>query len=133
MSRAQEMAKKWTCDSCGVSTGRIDGEPVPLPEAWSNSAEGLFCLICRRERAAEAALDSAPSDSPVDARAKLRRAALIEFEVSRTPDHADGQIARACRTSVSAVTRARRRLQLPDPPPPSKAARRAKQRATASR
>jgi hypothetical protein len=122
MSRAQDLAKKWTCEGCGVSAGRIDGEPVPLPEVWSNSAEGLFCLICRRERAAEAALEAAPHDSPVDARAKLR-----------TPDQADGQIARACRTSVSAVTRARRRLQLPDPPPPSKAARRAKQRATASR
>jgi hypothetical protein len=132
VSSARSLAKKWTCDGCGVSTGRIDGGPVPLPEAWGSSAEGLFCLICRRERAAEAALDSAPSDSPVDARAKLRRAALIEFEVSRTPDQADGQIARACRTSVSAVTRARRRLQLPDPPPPSKASR-AKRRAASSR
>jgi len=129
MTPAPNLAKKWTCDGCGVSTSRIDGEQVPLPDAWSSSAEGLFCLICRRERAAEAALDSAPSDSPVDARAKLRRAALIEFEVSRTPDQADGQIARACRTSVSAVTRARRRLELPDPPPHSKASRRAKQTA----
>jgi hypothetical protein len=133
MSRARDLAERWTCDGCGVSASRIDGKPVPLPEVWSSSAEGLFCLICRRERAAEAALESAPSDSPVDARAKLRRAALIEFEVSRTPDQADGQIARACRTSVSAVTRARRRLQLPDPPPHSKASRRAKQTAAASR
>jgi hypothetical protein len=119
-------AKKWTCDGCGVSAGRIDDEPVPLPDAWDSTAEGLFCLVCRRQRAADAALASAPSDSPVDARAKLRRAALIEFEVSRTPEHADGIIARACRTSVSAVTRARRRLELPDPPPPSAAVRRRK-------
>lgn len=133
MSRARELAEKWTCDGCGVSAGRIDGEPAPMPAAWVSSAEGRFCLICRRDRAAEAALDSAPSDSPIDARAKLRRAALIEFEVSRTPDQGDGQIARACRTSVSAVTRARRRLQLPDPPPHSKASRRAKQTAAVSR
>lgn len=132
MSRAPGVARKWTCDGCGVSAARIDGEPVPLPAVWVSSPEGRFCLICRRERAAEAALEAAPSDSPVEARAKLRRAALIEFEVSRTPDHADGTIARACRTSVSAVTRARRRLELPDPPAPT-ASSRAKHRKAASR
>lgn len=117
---SQSSAKKWICGGCGVSAGRIDGESAPLPSSWVSSAEGLFCLVCRRERAAEAALDAAPSDGPVAERAKLRRAALIEFEVSRTPDHPDGTIARACRTSVSAVSRARRRLELPEPPPPSK-------------
>jgi hypothetical protein len=132
MSPTETLSKKWTCDGCGVSASRIDGEPVPLPDVWDSTAEGSFCLVCRRERAANAALESAPSDSPVDARAKLRRAALIEFEVSRTPDHADGIIARACRTSVSAVTKARRNLNLPDPPPTSKASR-AKQSAAASR
>jgi hypothetical protein len=132
MSSVKSMARKWTCEGCGVSASRIDGQPVPMPDTWASSADGLFCLICRRERAAETALDAAPSDSPVAARAKLRRAALIEFEVSRTPDHPDGVIARACRTSVSAVSRARRRLELPDPPPPSKASR-AKHRAAASR
>jgi hypothetical protein len=126
------LATKWTCDGCGVSAGRIDLEPVPLPAAWEESAEGCFCLVCRRQRAADAALDAAPGDSPVDTRAKLRRAALIEFEVSRTPEETDGTIARACRTSAAAVTRARRRLQLPDPPPPSPEAR-AKRRAVASR
>jgi len=132
MSATKSMAKKWTCGGCGVSAGRIDGESVPMPSTWVDTSEGVFCLICRRDRAAEAALDAAPSDSPVAARAKLRRAALIEFEVSRTPDHTDGIIARACRTSVSAVTRARRRLELPDPPP-SSAESRAKHRAASSR
>jgi hypothetical protein len=132
MSATQTLAKKWTCEGCGVSAGRIDGESVPMPGNWADTSEGVFCLICRRERAAEAALDDAPSDSPVATRAKLRRAALIEFEVSRTPDHTDGIIARACRTSVSAVTRARRRLELPDPPP-SSAESRAKRRAASSR
>lgn len=132
MSATQTLAKKWTCEGCGVSAGRIDGESVPMPDTWVDGSEGVFCLICRRDRAAEAALDAAPSDSPVAERAKLRRAALIEFEVSRTPDHTDGIIARACRTSVSAVTRARRRLELPDPPPTS-AESRAKRRGTSSR
>jgi hypothetical protein len=130
MSRG--LAKKWSCDGCGVSVGRIDGEPIPLPDSWASSEDGQFCLVCRRQRAADAALDAAPSDSPVETRAKLRRAALIEFEVSRTPDNPDGVIARACRTSVSAVTRARRRLELPDPPLPS-AESRAKRRRAASR
>jgi hypothetical protein len=128
----QALAKKWTCEGCGVSAGRIDGEPVPLPDTWAHSGDGILCLVCRRDRAAEAALAAAPSDSPVAERAKLRRAALIEFEVSRTPDHPDGIIARACRTSVSAVSRARRRLELPDPPTPSKASR-AKKSAAARR
>jgi hypothetical protein len=110
-------ARKWTCAECGVSAGHIDREPVPMPRAWVASGEGTFCLTCRRERAAEAALVTAPLDSPVATRAKLRRAALIEFEVSRTPDQSNGTIARACRTSVAAVGKARRRLELPEPTP----------------
>ena len=132
MSPTRSIAKKWTCAGCGVSASRIDGEAVALPDTWVASADGHFCLVCRRDRAAEAALEAAPSGSPVDARAKLRRAALIEFEVSRTPDNPDGVIARACRTSVSAVTRARRRLELPDPPPRT-AESRAKRRTATSR
>ena len=129
---AATAAKKWTCEGCGVSAGSIDGKPVPMPSVWVNSTEGIFCLVCRRDRAAEAALDAVPNDSPIAERAKARRAALIEFEVSRTPDHTDGIIARACRTSVSAVTRARRRLELPDPPPTSEESR-AKRRAISRR
>jgi hypothetical protein len=115
MTTATAVAKKWTCDHCGVSVSRMGGERVALPETWDSSDEGTFCLICRRERAAEAALDAAPSDCPIEQRAKLRRAALIEFEVSRRPDHGDGAIAKACRSSVSAVAAARQRLQLPAP------------------
>jgi hypothetical protein len=115
MSTATASAKKWTCDRCGVSVGRMDDTPVPFPEAWAHERSGTFCLGCRRDRAAQAALDAAPENSPIEARAKLRRAALIEFEVSRRPDHNDGTIARACRSSVSAVVAARNRLNLPAP------------------
>jgi len=107
-------AKKWTCDGCGVSVSRIDGERTALPDTWASSAEGRFCLVCRRERAASAALEAAPSNSTIDVRARLRRAAVIEFEVRRTPDHTDGVIAKACRTSAAAVAEARRRLRLPE-------------------
>jgi hypothetical protein len=131
MSRTPALAAKWTCDGCRVSASRIGGELVPLPDTWEISAEGSFCLVCRRARAAEAALAASPNDSPA-ARAKLRRAALIEFEVSRTPDQTDGTIARACRTSVAVVTQARRRLCLPDPAP-SEGGTRAKGRAAARR
>lgn len=118
MSRCGDLARKWTCGGCGVSTSRIDGEQAPLPDNWTSSAEGDFCLACRRQRAAEAALETAPDDSGRDARAKLRRAGLIEFEVSRTPDRTDGAIARACRSSAATVAAARRRMQLRDGPPP---------------
>jgi hypothetical protein len=109
-------AKKWTCDHCGVSVSQMGGESVELPDTWITSSEGTYCLICRRERAAQAALEAAPENSPLEERAKLRRAALIEFEVSRRPDHGDGAIAKACRSSVSAVAAARVRLKLPAPP-----------------
>jgi hypothetical protein len=108
-------AKKWTCEHCGVSISQMNGDRVELPGTWISCEEGTFCLICRRERAAQAALDAAPENSPLEERAKLRRAALIEFEVSRRPDHGDGVIAKACRSSVSAVAAARRRLDLPAP------------------
>jgi hypothetical protein len=115
MSTATITSKKWTCDQCGVSVSRMSGESVELPETWDSSGEGTYCLICRRDRAAQAALESAPENSPLEVRAKLRRAALIEFEVSRRPDHGDGAIAKACRSSVSAVAAARQRLKLPAP------------------
>ncbi len=111
MSRRSVTASKWTCAGCSVSVSRIDGAPAPLPDSWASSAEGDFCLTCRRQRAAEAALDAAPSDCDRDTRAKLRRAGLIEFEVRRTPDLTDGMIAKACRATAPAVSAARRRLQ----------------------
>src|SRR5664279_2748916 len=104
-------ARKWTCGGCGVSASQIDGSLVALPETWVSIKDGDFCLGCRRQRAAEEALEAAPGDSDRDTRAKLRRAGLIEFEVSRAPERADNSIAKACRSSVSAVAAARERLQ----------------------
>jgi hypothetical protein len=113
MSATAITAHKWTCGRCGVSVSRIGGEAAPLPKSWASSVAGDFCLACRRDRAGEAALDAAPTDSSNETRAKLRRASLIEFEVRRTPDRADNAIARACHTSVSAVTAARDRVRQP--------------------
>jgi hypothetical protein len=108
-------AKKWTCDHCGVTVRRLGGEKVELPESWSNSKEGTYCLLCRRERAAQAALAAAPKDCGREDRAKLRRTALVEFEIRRRPAHGNGEIAKACRSSVAAVVAARKRLKIPAP------------------
>jgi hypothetical protein len=108
-------AKKWTCDECGVSVSRVGGDRVELPTSWTASGDGTYCLICRRERAAQAALEAAPRTSGLEDRAKLRRAALVEFEIRRRPDHGNGEIAKACRSSVAAVVAARKRLKLPAP------------------
>ena len=118
MNRDQTKAKKWTCNQCGVLVSRIDGEATALPDSWARSADGLFCLSCRRERAADAALKSTASSSLAD-RARLRRTGLIEFEIRRTPDHSNGVIAKACRTSVLTVAQTRSRLRIPAPPPAS--------------
>jgi hypothetical protein len=107
MSAAPGTASRWTCDRCGVSFSRIDGARVPLPESWATGADGRFCLTCRRERAAEAALDAAPAGCSSEAKAKARRSGLLEFEVRRAPDRADNAIAKACHTSASAVAAAR--------------------------
>lgn len=112
-------AARWTCDSCAVSISRIDGGSAPLPTGWESTAEGLFCLLCCRTRAAEAALETAPKDSTRDERAKLRRAALIEFEVRRVPELPDNAIARACRSSAAAVAATRRRIGEREPDAPS--------------
>jgi hypothetical protein len=103
-------APKWTCAGCGVAASRSDGELTPLPASWESGGEGTFCLGCRRVRVAEAAVDSAPAAADREARARLRRAAIVEFEVLRAPDRPNGSIAKACRSSVPAVIAARRRL-----------------------
>jgi hypothetical protein len=113
MRSSSKNAAHWTCDGCGVNVSRAGGERIPMPEAWVRGTDGTFCLLCQRERAAQAALDAAPEDCTLQARAQLRRAALIEFEVRRRPGHTDGAIAKTCRASVSAVAAARRRLDIP--------------------
>jgi hypothetical protein len=106
-------APRWTCDSCGVSVSHAELAAVPLPSGWTTGPDGDFCLGCRRQRAAEAAVDGAPANTNRDTRVRLRREALVEFEVRRAPDRPDNSIAQACRTSASAVVTARQKLQLP--------------------
>ena len=109
MTTTPNTALKWTCDRCGVAESRMHGERVPLPDTWVDSAEGCYCLGCRRERAADAALETT-AEGDRGARAKLRRATLIQFEVQRTPDSTNNTIAKACRTTPAAVAAVRRDL-----------------------
>ena len=111
MSADQLTAQSWTCDGCGVSVSWSDGHRESVPETWVRSDSGCFCLRCRRERAADSAVEAAPGDENRDARAKLRRAGLIEFEIRRTPDRPNNTIARACRSSAVAVAAARKRIE----------------------
>jgi hypothetical protein len=94
-----------------VTVRWLPGHDHPrLPSAWVKRGGELYCLACRRELAAEAGADAAPSGTTTQRRAELRAAALIDFEVSRNPERSNSEIARVIGTSVPAVVKARQRL-----------------------
>jgi hypothetical protein len=100
-----------TCDGCRVTVRWMDGaENRGMPESWAKSRRGTYCLHCRRAMAADEAVESASDKSTREERAKLRARAVVEFEVRRDPNRPNGEIAKACRASVSAVIRARERV-----------------------
>jgi hypothetical protein len=103
-------AIRWSCTRCEVSVGRIDGEPTLLPASWSRAADQVLCLTCSRAQAGEAAMDSAPATTSREDRVRLRRTALIEFEIERAPEAPNRTIALACRTSSAAVAAVRDEL-----------------------
>jgi hypothetical protein len=108
----QTLQERWTCSRCQVTVRWMPGyEHHQRPYAWAEDGGEVYCLACRREMAAEAGAGAAPSGTTLRRRAGLRTAALIEFEVSRDPERSDGEIARAIRTSVPAVVKARERLR----------------------
>jgi hypothetical protein len=104
-------AVRWSCSCCEVSVGRIDGEPTRLPASWSRSDGQILCLACSRAQAGETAMDSAPAASSREDRVRLRRTALIEFEIDRAPEAPNRTIALACRTSSAAVAAVRNELE----------------------
>lgn len=104
-------AVRWSCARCGVSVGRMDGEPALLPTSWSRSEEQILCLTCSRAQAGETAMDGAPEATSREDRVRLRRTALIEFEIGRAPEAPNATIARACRTSSAAVAAVRVELE----------------------
>jgi hypothetical protein len=104
-------AVRWSCTRCEVSVGRMDGERTLLPASWSQSDDQVLCLTCSRAQAGEAAMDSAPAASSREDRVKLRRTALIEFEIDRAPEAPNRTVALACRTSPAAVAAVRTKLE----------------------
>jgi hypothetical protein len=117
VSPTLETAKKWSCDRCGVSVSQMTGEQTALPGNWSSTEDGQYCLICRRERAGEAALEAAPEGIGHHDRAQLRRSAVLEFEVTRDPERSNAEIARACRATAPAIADVRKRLGLGEADP----------------
>jgi hypothetical protein len=101
---------RWSCSRCGVSVGQMDGVPTELPASWSRGENQVLCLTCSRAQAGETAMDAVPDSVPREDRVKLRRTALIEFEIERAPEAPNATIARACRTSSAAVAAVRDRV-----------------------
>jgi hypothetical protein len=106
----QSGAVRWSCARCEVSAGRIDGELTRLPETWVREDGLIYCLSCSRARAGDAAIEAAPESVSREDLARLRRNALIEFEIGRAPQAPNRTVALACRTSSAAVAAIRDRL-----------------------
>ena len=109
----EAQAIRWSCARCEVSAGRIDADPAPLPLSWSQSEGLTYCLSCSRARAADEAMDLLPESITGEVRAKLRRKALIRFEIGRSPESPNRVIAGACRTSSMAVAAVREEIDGP--------------------
>ena len=105
---ATAAAVRWTCARCTVSVGRMDGSETDLPLTWTRSEGEAFCLGCSRELAGQAAQAAAPASASREVLARVKRDAVIEFEIGRVPDAPNRAIAHACRTSLTAVTAVRR-------------------------
>jgi hypothetical protein len=58
-------------------------------------------------------MDLLPESITGEVRAKLRRKALIRFEITRSPDSPNRVIASACRTSSMAVAAVRDEIDIP--------------------
>ena len=97
---------------CEVTIRWMPGhERSGLPSGWSKEKGQPHCLRCRRELAAEQAVENAPASVNREERAKLRAAAVLDFEILRDPDRPNGEIAKVVRCSVPAVVKSRRRIE----------------------
>lgn len=67
----------------------------------------VLCLACSRAQAGEAAVVSAPDSTSREERLRLRRTALIEYEIDRAPEAPNRTIALACHTSSATVAAVR--------------------------
>ncbi len=101
---------EFTCARCEVTSRWTEGLGAATPPNWVKEKGLYYCLVCRRERAMEQAVEQAGGDRVSTAdRAKLRSAAVVDFEIARDPDRTEGEIAKAARASIGAVRKARKR------------------------
>lgn len=91
----------------------LDDDAATPPNWFTDENGDHYCLVCRRERAVDIALADA-GELGTEARAKLRSTTVVEFEIERDPERPEGEIARAARTSIGAVRKARKRLEESD-------------------
>ncbi len=109
-TETDEKVMERTCARCEMTTTWIPRtKKEKVPANWITKNGQAYCLACRRELAVDEALAEMGDDAPA-ARAKIRSQAVVEFEIRRDPDRRDGDIARAARCSVMAVSKARKRL-----------------------
>jgi hypothetical protein len=106
-----EQIAERTCARCEMTTTWIPrSKREKVPANWITKNGQAYCLACRRELAVDDALAEMGDEGAPAARAKIRSQAVVEFEIRRDPDRRDGDIARASRCSVMAVSKARKRL-----------------------
>ncbi len=105
-------SQKWRCQRCDVTISYMPGHERKAPPAgWEAKGGKSHCLRCRRVEAAEVAIQKAPADTNREERAKIRAAAILDFEILRDPDRPNGEIAKVVRCSVPAVVKSRRRIE----------------------
>ncbi len=109
-TETSDEVRERTCARCEMTTRWIPADKrEKVPANWIVKNGQSYCLACRRELAVDEALEQMTDEAPA-ARAKIRSQAVVEFEIRRDPDRRDGDIARAARCSVMAVSKARKRL-----------------------
>jgi hypothetical protein len=107
-TKTRSNVKEFTCARCEVHSRWTEGLGASTPPNWEKVNGLYYCLVCRRERAIDAAIAKAGDVSTAD-RAKLRSSAVVDFELERDPDRTEGEIAKAARASIGAVRKARKR------------------------
>jgi hypothetical protein len=113
----QATALDHTCERCEVTASWMPGTLRPeLPTGWTIEGADVYCLNCRRERAAEAA--DVDEETPAAERTRVRSHARIEFEIRRDPELPDNRVAKVCRTSTMAVRKVRAKIGVAAPPRP---------------
>ena len=100
---------EFTCARCEVTSRWTEGLGAATPPNWVKENGLYYCLVCRRERAIERPSRRPARPVSTADRAKLRSAAVVDFEIARDPDRTEGEIAKAARASIGAVRKARKR------------------------